>query len=151
MENRALRGFRDEDVLMVTYTSSLEEINKDMLDGGFFVDWPNPPSPAAHFRILSGSYLVWLAVDAGANKVVGFINAVSDGVLSAYIPLLEVLPEYQNMGIGGELVKRMLDSLKDLYMVDVLCDEHLQKYYGKFGMHSTTGVLLRNYDRQSCE
>ena len=33
-----------------------------------------------------------------AGRVVGFVTAISDGVLSAYIPLLEVLPEYQGAG-----------------------------------------------------
>jgi len=136
---------------MIVYTASLERVSDDMLDGGFFVDWPNPPSASAHMKILDGSYLVWLAIDESTNKVVGFINAISDGVLSAYIPLLEVLPEYQGRGIGSELVKRTLDSLKNLYMIDVLCDEHLQEYYGKFGMQSATGVFARNYARQSCE
>ena len=136
---------------IIAYTSSLEDVCAEMLDGGFFIDWLNPPSPLAHLRILQGSYLVWLAIDTKANNVVGFINAISDGVLSAYIPLLEVLPDYQNKGIGSELVFRMLDSLKHLYMVDVLCDPHLQKYYAKFGMHDATGSILRNYERQSCE
>jgi len=136
---------------MIEYTSSLEGVSADMLDGGFFVDWPNPPLPAAHLRILAGSYLVWLAVDTDADTVVGFITAVSDGVLSAYIPLLEVLPGYQGRGIGGELVRRMLESLSHLYMVDVLCDEPLQAYYGKFGLRKATGMMARNYDRQSCE
>jgi len=122
-----------------------------MLCGGFFVGWPNPPAPPAHLRILQGSYLVWLAVDTGLNKVVGFVNAVSDGVLSAYIPLLEVLPEYQGQGIGGELVIKTLASLKHLYMVDVLCDQHLQKYYNRFGMHNATGCIMRNYDSQSAQ
>ena len=134
---------------MVTYTSDIVQINADMLDSGFFVDWPNPPAPLAHLRILQGSYIAWLAIDTEAGKVVGFINAISDGVLSAYIPLLEVLPAYQSKGIGSELVKRMINSLKHLYMVDVLCDEHLQKYYAKFGMHKATGAVLRNYDRQN--
>jgi len=129
----------------------MEAVSAEMLRGGFFVDWPNPPSAYTHLRILQGSYLVWLAVDDEANKVVGFINAVSDGVLSAYIPLLEVLPEYQGKGIGSELVTRMLDSLKHLYMVDVLCDQHLQEYYGKFGMHNAMGSIMRNYDRQNGE
>ena len=56
------------------------------------------------------------------TSVVGFVTAVSDGVLSAYIPLLEVLPEYQDRGIGSELMRRILEQLDDLYMVDVLCD-----------------------------
>ena len=100
---------------------------------------------------MKGSYFVWLAIDTTYNKVIGFINAISDGVLSAYIPLIEVLPEYQNSGIGKELVTRMVDSLKDLYMIDLLCDKELQKFYSKLGMTDATGSFLRNYNRQSCE
>jgi len=90
-----------------------------------------------------------VAVDTASNKVVGFINAVSDGVMAAYIPLLEVLPEYQGRGIGKELVSRMLESLTHLYMVDLLCDEDMQGYYAKFGMHKATGMFVRNFDRQN--
>lgn len=129
---------------MITYTTDITQVNEDMLHG-FFVDWPNPPSRNAHMGIFKGSYLVWLAVDTEANKVAGFINAISDGVLSAYIPLLEVLPEYQGQGIGGQLVTRMLTSLNNLYMVDLLCDGHLQKYYARFGMHNATGAIIRNF------
>jgi len=135
----------------IIYTTTLDDITADMLDGGFFVDWPNPPSPITHLRILKNSYISWLSIDYHADKVIGFINAVSDGVMSAYIPLLEVLPAYQGMGIGRKLTTRMLKSLGHLYMVDVLCDEHLQKYYAKFGMKNATGSIMRNYDRQNCE
>lgn len=134
---------------MIEYTNNLENISEEMLSG-FFAGWPNPPSQSAHMRILKGSYCVWLAINRDTNSVIGFINAISDGVLSAYIPLLEVLPEYQNTGIGKELVARMLDSLKNFYMVDLLCDKNLQGYYAKFGMKKAAGSFLRNYDRQSC-
>ena len=73
------------------------------MDSGFFDGWPNPPSRANFYRILQNSTYVWLAVDKDSNKVVGFINAISDKVLTAYIPLLEVIPEYQKQGIGSEL------------------------------------------------
>jgi ribosomal protein S18 acetylase RimI-like enzyme len=76
-------------------------------------------------KILQGSYKVVLAIDEDSGKVVGFINAIGDGVLSAYIPLLEVLPEYQNRGIGGQPIKIMLEELRDCYMIDLLCDESL--------------------------
>jgi ribosomal protein S18 acetylase RimI-like enzyme len=133
------------------YTAKLDQISADMLNGGFFVGWPNPPSPEKHLELLKGSYKVILAIDETPNKVVGFINSISDGVLSAYIPLLEVLPEYQAKGIGQELVKRMLHELQDVYMVDLLCDEELQSYYDKLGMTKSQGMLIRNYDRQSGE
>jgi ribosomal protein S18 acetylase RimI-like enzyme len=77
---------------MIEYTSSLENINESQLKG-FFFGWPNPLSEKTFLKLLRGSYRVVLALEN--NKVIGFITAVSDGVLSAYIPFLEVLPEYQ--------------------------------------------------------
>ncbi len=69
---------------------------------------------------------VVLAVDGVA--VVGFITAISDGLLAAYVPLLEVRPEYRGRGIGSELVRRMVGRLEDLYMVDLVCDPELESF-----------------------
>ena len=134
---------------MIRYTDSLDSISADQLAGGFFVGWPNPPSAETHLRVLGGSAHVWLAVDEASGQVVGFVNAVSDGVLSAYIPLLEVLPAYQQRGVGAELVRRMLETLSGIYMVDLLCDVELQPYYERLGMRRATGMLVRNYAAQS--
>lgn len=131
---------------MMNYTDSLDGLTPDHLRGGFFVGWPNPPTPETHLRILRGSAAVVLAKDG--EQVVGFINAISDGVLSAYIPLLEVLPDYQGQGIGSELARRMLDRLRDLYMIDLLCDADLQPFYARLGMRPYTAMLLRNYESQ---
>jgi ribosomal protein S18 acetylase RimI-like enzyme len=131
---------------MVTYTDSSANISTNQLRG-FFVGWPNPPSRETHLRLMQGSYRVWLAIDDG--RVVGFINATSDGVLTAFIPLLEVLPAYQRQGIGAELVRRMLGSLSHLYSVDVICDEDVQPFYERLGMRPYTGMIYRNYDNQS--
>ncbi len=116
---------------------------------GFFDGWPNPPSPQTHLKLLQNSSKVVLAIDVKANQVIGFITAISDGVLSAYIPLLEVLPEYKNKGIGRELVNRMLGELDDIYMIDLCCDDDLIPYYEKFGMMKTNGMIFRNYNMQS--
>jgi len=132
------------------YRNNLDQITQEMLEG-FFVGWPNPPSKQKHLEVLQGSSHVWLAIDKESDKVVGFINAISDGVLSAYIPLLEVVPEYQNQGVGKELVRCMLESLKQFYMVDLLCDAELQEFYGSLGMYKATGALVRNHERQSGE
>ena len=134
---------------MIRYTTTLAGVTPDQLRGGFFDGWPNPPSPETHLRLLQGSSHVVLAVDHATGNVVGFITAVSDGVLSAYIPLLEVLPAYTGQGIGLELTRRMVEQLRHLYMVDLLCDEPLQAFYAKLGMHRATGMLLRNYSRQN--
>lgn len=132
---------------MITYTDSLAGISTEDLTTEFFVGWLNAPSPQKHLQILKGSYKVWLAVDK--DKVVGFITAISDGVLTAFIPLLEVSPDYQGQGIGQELTRRMLESLSHLYSIDLLCDVELQTYYAKLGMHPATGMLIRNYHNQA--
>lgn len=133
---------------MIEYLNSVEGISPIALTG-FFVGWPNPPSPEAHLKILNGSSAIVLARDTETGQVVGFITAVSDGVLSAYIPLLEVLPTYQKQGIGRELVERMLKKLEDLYMIDLFCDSELRSFYEKFGMHAGNGMMLRNYENQA--
>lgn len=131
---------------MITYQDSLENIRAAQLEG-FFVGWPNPANPETHLRIMQGSYKVWLALDG--EKVVGFITAISDGVLTAFIPLLEVLPDYQGQGIGQELTRKMLDSLKHLYSIDLICDEDVQPFYEKLDMRRYTGMIYRNYENQA--
>jgi ribosomal protein S18 acetylase RimI-like enzyme len=135
---------------MISYTDSLDGVTAQHLQGGFFVGWPNPPSPASHFRILQQSAAIVLARTEDGT-VVGFITAISDGVSCAYIPHLEVLPAYQGQGIGSELVRRMLDRLRHLYMIDLLCDPDVQPFYMRLGMRPATGMLIRTYDRQSCD
>ena len=130
------------------YITDIENITEDQLNG-FFVDWPNPPSNKTFLKLLKSSYRVVLALSEG--QVVGFITSVSDGLLSAYIPFLEVLPEYQSRGICRELISRMKKELRHLYMIDLLCDEKLVSYYEKLGMRKAMGTMIRNYENQSGE
>lgn len=133
---------------MIIYQTSLEGISEEHL-AGFFVGWPNPPSPQTHLNILARSQHIVLAREGSDGPVVGFITALSDGVISAYIPLLEVLPAYQRRGIGSELLQLMFIQLRELYMIDLICDPELQPYYERMGMHRASAMLLRNYERQS--
>ncbi|MBM7578726.1 ribosomal protein S18 acetylase RimI-like enzyme [Jeotgalibacillus terrae] len=123
-------------------------ITPNMLEG-FFDGWPDPPSPQKHLELLAKSSHIVVATDDAKQQVIGFITAISDGVLSAYIPLLEVLPAYKHEGVGSELVRLMLEQLKDFYMVDLCCDDELVPYYERFGMHKTNGMIVRHYTKQS--
>ena len=132
---------------MIESTESVEGVQPRHLEG-FFVGWPSPPSPERHMEILRGSAAVVLARDG--ERVVGFVTAISDGVLSAYVPLLEVLPGYQGRGIGTELMRRILARLRDLYMVDLCCDSDLEPYYRRLGLQVwDRGMGLRNYAAQA--
>jgi len=133
---------------MIEYTDTIDGVSAQDLSG-FFVGWPNPPSPETHLRILAGSAAVVLARDSAAGPVVGFITAISDGVSCAYIPHLEVLPAYRGGGIGSELWRRMLGRPRHLDMIDLVRDRDVQPFYARLGMQPYTGMILRNYDRQS--
>ncbi len=87
--------------MKIICSDSLEELTPAQLSGGFFDGWPN----------------VILAVDEESGNVIGFITAISDGVL----------PAYQGQGIGSELVRRMLEKLR-------------------LGMQPYTGMVYRNYE-----
>lgn len=132
----------------VTYRVGVDDLRADELRGGFFVGWPDPPDADAHLRLLRGSYRAVLARDG--DVVVGFVNAVSDGVCAAYVPLLEVLPAWQRRGIGAELVRRMVAELAHLYMVDLCCDPGLAPFYERLGFARAAGMVQRNYPRQAC-
>ena len=68
-----------------------------------------------------------------------------------YIPHLEVRPDWQQQGIGQELLRRMLAKLRNIYMIDLVCDPALIPYYERFGFRPYNAMIVRNYDRQSCD
>ncbi|MCW2923983.1 MAG: acetyltransferase [Thermoleophilia bacterium] len=132
----------------IEYTDRLDGVSAEHLAGGFFEGWPDPPTPDRHLDLLRGSHRVVLAREAGTGTVVGFVNATGDGVLTAYIPLLEVLPAWRGRGIATELVRRMLDGLR-VYMVDLACDDDLVQFYERLGLHRTNAMIQRRYELQS--
>jgi ribosomal protein S18 acetylase RimI-like enzyme len=128
---------------------SLDGITAADLAGGFWVGWPDPPSPERHLEVLRGSELVVLAIDetvstGSPGRVVGFVTAVGDGVLAASIPLLEVLPAWQGQRIGSELVRRVVAAIEPRYMVDLVCDEPLVGFYERLGFTPYRAMIRRD-------
>jgi len=125
--------------------TTLEGITPAELNG-FFEGWPNPPTPQTLHRILSGSHRIALVVEGG--QVIGFVNAISDGVLCAYIPLLEVRFQWRGLGIVSSLMESLFAQLDGLYMIDTACDDELVPFYERFGMTRGNAMIRRDYARQ---
>lgn len=115
--------------------------------GGFFEGWPTPPTPETLHRLLAGAPYLALAVEDG--EVVGFAYAISDGVLCAYIPLLEVRAAWRGRGVASALMRSLLEQLDGLYMVDTACDEDLAPFYERFGLRRATAMVRHDYARQA--
>jgi N-acetylglutamate synthase-like GNAT family acetyltransferase len=131
----------------LTYQTTADGLTEDQLTGDFFEGWLDPPSPATLLRILQSSDHVVVA--ARDEKVIGFVTALSDEVISAFITLLEVVPEEHNKGIGHSLINQLLDDIGDIYMVDLVCDVNLSRFYAELGFATTTGMSRRDYAMQS--
>jgi GNAT superfamily N-acetyltransferase len=128
----------------IRYLDDVSSLQPEQLAGGFWGGWPDPPSPETHLAVLLGSEPVVVAVDEASDGVVGFVTAVGDGVLTAFIPLLEVLPAYRGQGIASELVRRVLARLGDRYSIDLVCDPALVPFYERLGGVAWTAMLWRN-------
>lgn len=129
--------------MVLKYTTSVEGLPASSLGGGFFEGWLAPPSSQEHLDLLRNSTHVVIASDD--DKVVGFGTAISDGVLAAYIPLLEVLPAYRGRGIGTELMRRLLAAVGSFYMIDVACDLGMLPFYERLGFSPGTRAAIRHY------
>jgi ribosomal protein S18 acetylase RimI-like enzyme len=131
---------------VIEYREDVTGITADQLRGGFFEGWPSPPSPQMHLGHLRGAEIAIAALDSSTDQVVGFVTAVGDGAMTAFIPFLEVLPDYRERGIGVELVRLVLARLRDRYSVDLVCDPGLVPFYERLGGVEGTAVMWRNRD-----
>ncbi len=126
----------------IRYTDDPAELRPADL-AGFWEGWPVRPSSERHLQALLGSELTILAIDDLAGRVVGFVSVIGDGALAAFIPFLEVLPAYRGRGIGGELVRRVLQRLPDRYAIDLVCDPELVPFYERLGFTRLTAMAIR--------
>lgn len=133
---------------MITYSTDKSDLlGLDV--SNFFDGWPEKPSEnALRMSIENATYAV-LAIDSEKKRLAGYITALSDGVLSAYIPFLEVEHGYREHGIGHALVERMIKQLDHLYMIDLVCDKELASFYEEAGFESWHAMIRRNYTNQS--
>ena len=103
------------------YTDDLASVREDMLQG-FFVGWTRRPSAGQHLAVLRGSYRSVVAIDDAKRRVAGFVNMLSDGVLTAFIPWLEVLPGYQGQGIGGALTRHLIAIAREAGLEELVAE-----------------------------
>lgn len=127
---------------MIEYRTNLDGIFPDDLKG-FLAGWRNPLSCRQLYTALQSSSYSVLAYDTEMNRVVGLVDALSDEVNFAFIPMLEVLPDYQRRGIASELMRRILNLLHHISCMDLTCDPSIQDFYKRIGMLESHGMVIR--------
>ena len=104
------------------------EFDRDKLADLFLsVEWSSGHFPDRLVEAMRHFETVYAAWDGEA--LVGLICAMDDGSMTAYVHYLLVRPEYQNQGIGKQLVERVKERYADyLRIVVVAYDEELGFY-----------------------
>ena len=95
------------------------------------LSWSSAEKPKYLVRALANSHTV---ITAWADKhLIGLGNAISDGYLVVYYPHLLVHPDYQQMGIGKEIMKRMNAIYRDFHQQLLVADGKAISFYKKCG------------------
>jgi len=76
----------------------------------------------------------WITARDESNKLVGFVQILSDGIKHAYILRLLVHKDYQGQGIGTKIVENLMELLKENKLNPVLITKPAEEaFYSKFG------------------
>lgn len=107
---------------------------KDLSDLREAVGWNRMESEYSNPLMMSFYHIAVYEDD----KMVGYIDSVSNGVTDAYIQDLMVHPDYQGKGVGTELMNQMITYLKEnrIYIISVVFEESLKPFYDRFGFSS---------------
>ncbi|MDJ1475403.1 GNAT family N-acetyltransferase [Bacillus sp. LS15-K4] len=80
----------------------------------------------------------WYAIYAfDDKKLVGMGRIISDGVITGVICGICVLQDYQSVGIGKEIVERLIQHCEQNKVIpQLMCVEKLQSYYESKGFEA---------------
>jgi len=100
---------------------------RDLQDLFLSVEWSSGHYPEKLAIAMKNSGSVFTAWENG--KLIGLINALDDGVMTAYMHYLLVDPAYQGKGVGKELVRLVSEKYKDyLRIVLIAYDKEIGFY-----------------------
>lgn len=101
------------------------------------VGWMSANYPKRLEKAMSNSDTVISAWDQ--DQLVGLINAIDDGELTAYAHYLLINPKYQKMGIGRELIEQLKKKYEEyLYLILISEEKKNIAFYEKLGFESAT-------------
>ncbi len=122
----------------ITYRVTQSFTSNQLRDLFASVGWTSARYPERLRQAMANSDSVISAWDG--DVLVGLINCLSDGALTAYFHYLLVRPEYQGQGIGRDLLRRMLDRYSNCLRKVLIADKEQVGFYEKCGFTVGTGT-----------
>lgn len=126
---------------MITYSHSLDAVTDADLTG-LLAHWDFIPPNGTLLAMLHSSTHVILARDESSSTLCGYITALSDDVVCAYISALEVRPAFRHQGIASALITQMTNQLQT-YGTYLSCAPNMAAFYEAQGFKQTVGMSKR--------
>ena len=131
---------------MIRYSETKDFTAGELQDLFRSVGWLSANYPEKLALAMGNSAFVFTAWDDG--RLVGLINALDDGALTAYVHYLLVRPEYQGQGVGKTLVGKIKARYEGyLYLLLLVEEKEKVAFYEKLGfgvIEGTTPVYIMN-------
>ncbi|HOM02971.1 MAG TPA: GNAT family N-acetyltransferase [Acetivibrio sp.] len=114
---------------------SIKDFEEEQLRDLFLsIEWDSGNYPDKLKIAMKNSSSVYSAWDG--DKLVGLVNCLSDGIMTAYIHFMLVRPDYQCKGIGKKLMSLMLDEYKDYLRKVLIAYPKALEFYKRCGFCS---------------
>lgn len=130
----------------IEYKEILNFKPKELQDLFLSVKWKVGEEPEKLVIAMKQSDTVFSAWDN--KRLVGLINALDDGIMTAYIHFLLVDPAYQSKGIGKELLRMAAEKYNDYLRIVLICDDEETEFYQNSGFKPAEGTMPMFINRQ---
>ncbi len=106
------------------------------------VQWPSLADPDVVRQVCEApGSTAFVAIDTGTDRVVGWAQALSDGVLEAHLSFLAVHPDHRRCGIARLLLVATFQST-GAKRLDLITDEDAAGFYEEFEHRAMRGFRL---------
>ena len=117
--------------MAIIYKDTHDFNEKELQELFLSVEWSSGYYPDKLVVAMKNFKTVYTAWDN--DKLIGLICAMDDGIMTAYIHYLLVNPDYQNSGIGKQLVEKMKSKYKDYLRIVIVA------YNDEIGFYESCG------------
>ena len=118
----------------IEYKSIQDFESKDLEDLFLSVEWASGHYPEKLVVAMKNSGAVFTAWDD--DKLIGLINALDDGIMTAYVHYLLINPAYQGKGVGKELVRLISEKYINYLRIVLIAYNTEVAFYQRCGFET---------------
>jgi ribosomal protein S18 acetylase RimI-like enzyme len=112
--------------------------------------WRESPEARAVIPDMIRGSLCFMVARALDGRIVGMGRVISDGCSDAYIQDVTVLPSHRSLGIGRELIRRLVQFCVDrkISWIGLVAEPGTQGFYEELGFEPLAGYQAMLYGKK---